>query len=233
MSENEELRPEFVEIAMPYKASGNTWAMQVYRRMVEVMTKESSPLLKRCLSEGITLLRWMEIGDPIEAMMAEQMVWMHARMAYLNYFSTVQTDLPSISVFQLAADRLGDTFRRHVEALANYRHPERKRFTAIRQTNIAQNQIVANETGKPARKKPKATRRHRSRGGGNGRANASAGRIISQAAQTEISAERPWPQETSSENSPQPALALHAWPENQMGPQTLKPKCAEARDVYP
>jgi hypothetical protein len=219
MSENEERGLEMVEIAMPYRVGTNTRAMQVYRRMLETTTKENSPLLKRCLSEGIRLLRSMDIGDPVEAMMAEQIVWMHARMAYLNFFSTVQTDLPSIGVFHLAADRLGDTFRRHVEALANYRHPERKRFTAIRQTNIAQNQIVANQTGKPTRKKPKATNRSRGgEGGGDGRAKQSTGRIVSQAAQTEIPAQWSRPEETSPDYSPQPALAEHLGPENQMGP---------------
>ena len=78
--------------------------------------------------------------------MVEQMLWMHGRLAYLNFYAAQQIHNKPMQVLHTAADRLANTLRRHMTAFADYRNPGRKRFTAVRQANIAQQQIVSNHS---------------------------------------------------------------------------------------
>jgi hypothetical protein len=124
-------------------------AVRVYCQMMDKLVERDSPRFERLHTEATELLRRLDPQDAIEQMMVEQMLWMHGRLAHLNYYAALQTRNKPIQVLHTAADRLANTLRRHMMAFADYRNPGRKRFTAVRQANIAQQQIVTNHS--PAR----------------------------------------------------------------------------------
>jgi hypothetical protein len=124
-------------------------AVRVYCQMMDKLVQRDSPRHERLHADAIELLRRLDPQDAIEQMMVEQMLWMHGRLAYLNYYAALQTRNKPMQVLHTAADRLANTLRRHMVAFADYRNPGRKRFTAVRQANIAQQQIVSNNS--PAR----------------------------------------------------------------------------------
>ncbi len=114
------------------------------------------------------LMREMAPRDALEEMLVVQALLAHVRVLHLTKLSGSQTDLKSIQTVNEYADRASNTFRRLMLALAEYRKPPRAgdTFTAIKQANIANQQVVqnektqtenaANEQGLPERSAPAA-----------------------------------------------------------------------------
>ncbi len=112
------------------------------------------------------LMREMAPRDALEEMLAVQALLTHVRVLHLTKLSGTQTEIKSIQTVNEYADRASNTFRRLMLALAEYRRPPRAgdSFTAIKQANIANQQVVqnektreqntANEQGLPARSAP-------------------------------------------------------------------------------
>jgi hypothetical protein len=88
----------------------------------------------------------MEPRDPLEEMLVLQALMAHARVLHLTGFANQQDSLPALKAVHEYADRASNTFRRLMLALAEYRKPPRHggQFTAIRQANIAEQQVVLN-----------------------------------------------------------------------------------------
>jgi len=82
--------------------------------------------------------------DVIEEMLVLQMAWTHARLARLSRLANNQTDRNGLRVVNDACDRAANTYRRQMLALAEYRRPPREPFVAVKQDNIAQQQVVQN-----------------------------------------------------------------------------------------
>lgn len=84
--------------------------------------------------------------DPMEELLAVQALMAHIRMLRLTVLSGNQPDLTALQVTNEYADRASNTFRRLMLALHEYRKPPRApdSFTAIKQANIAQQQVVQN-----------------------------------------------------------------------------------------
>jgi hypothetical protein len=120
--------------------------VRIYCLMMDNLVKKQSPRQQRLHKDAQDLLRRMDPQDPIEQMLSEQILWMHGRLALLNYFAAMQTKKIPMQLLHPAADRLANTLRRHLMAFADYRNPGRKRFTAVRQANIAHQQIVTNHS---------------------------------------------------------------------------------------
>ncbi|MGH7133396.1 MAG: hypothetical protein ACREJO_15810 [Phycisphaerales bacterium] len=80
--------------------------------------------------------------DPAEEMLALT----HSRILHLTSMSNQQTDIESLRAINEYIDRACNTYRRLMLALAEYRRPARQpdTFTAIRQANIAGQQVVQN-----------------------------------------------------------------------------------------
>jgi hypothetical protein len=127
-------------------------AVRIYCQMMDNLVKKQSPRHQRLQKDAEDLLRRIDPQDPIEQMLSEQIIWMHARLAFLNYFASIQTKKSPMQLMHSAADRLANTLRRHMMAFADYRNPGRKRFTAVRQANIAHQQIVSNHSQPAAEK---------------------------------------------------------------------------------
>ncbi len=93
------------------------------------------------------LMKDMAPRDAMEEMLAVQALLAHARVLHLTKLSGSQTEIKSIQTVNEYADRASNTFRRLMLALAEYRRPPRAgdSFTAIKQANIANQQVVQNE----------------------------------------------------------------------------------------
>lgn len=99
------------------------------------------------------LIERMAPRDPMEEMLVVQAVMAHARVLHLTDYANQQDQLESVRIVNEYADRASNTFRRLMLALAEYRKPPRTgdSYTAIRQANIAGQQVVMNgETPQPA-----------------------------------------------------------------------------------
>src|SRR5688572_21647080 len=90
------------------------------------------------------VLSRMQPRDAVEQLLLGQMLLTHIRAARLTCGAMRQTNAKWAQLMHEAADRAGNTFRRQILALAEYRRPPRppRSFTAIGQANIAQQQLV-------------------------------------------------------------------------------------------
>ncbi len=93
------------------------------------------------------LMREMAPRDALEEMLAVQALLAHVRVLHLTRLSGTQTEIKAIQTVNEYADRASNTFRKLMLALPEYRRPPRSgdSFTAIKQANIANQQVVQNE----------------------------------------------------------------------------------------
>lgn len=84
--------------------------------------------------------------DPLEEMLVEQCLWAHGRVRHLSALANQQTNVDASRQVNDSADKASNTFRRLMLALREYRQPPRSgdQFTAIKQANIANQQVVQN-----------------------------------------------------------------------------------------
>jgi hypothetical protein len=83
--------------------------------------------------------------DALEEMLVVQMAWAHARLARLSAIAHSQEQRGNVQVVNDACDRAANTFRRQMLALAEYRRPAQAgSFVAIKQANVANQQVVQN-----------------------------------------------------------------------------------------
>ncbi len=83
--------------------------------------------------------------DAVEEMMLVQLAWLHARIAKLSVLAMDQSQTNNVRVVNDACDRAANTFRRMMLALAEYRRPPQTAgFVAIKQANVANQQVVQN-----------------------------------------------------------------------------------------
>ena len=105
-------------------------------------------------------------------MLVVQALMAHARVLHLTNPANRQESFQGLRIVNEYADRASNTYRRLMLALAEYRKPPRggDSFTAIKQANIAQQQVVMNgETSRAGNATneqgdgPDARRRHEPR----------------------------------------------------------------------
>lgn len=83
--------------------------------------------------------------DAVEEMLVLQMLWTHARLAKLSAIANEQVQRANVRLVHDACDRAANTFRRQMAALSEYRRPPRgDAFIAIKQANLAAQQVVQN-----------------------------------------------------------------------------------------
>ena len=92
------------------------------------------------------MLERMAPRDPLEEMLVVQAALTHARVLHLTEYANRQEHLDAVRVAHEHADKASNTYRRLMLALHEYRKPPRSgdTFTAIRQANIAGQQVVQN-----------------------------------------------------------------------------------------
>lgn len=85
--------------------------------------------------------------DPIEELLAFELLWNHARVMKLSLLANTLSDLPAVLNTNAAADSAACTTRKLVRALDEHRHPRREgKVYAIQQANVAEKQIFNNVT---------------------------------------------------------------------------------------
>ncbi len=118
----------------------------VYRAAITPMIGNSLAALPdpRDYAEGV--IEGMAPRDAAEEMLIAQMLFAHARAMRLTAMANNRSDLKSVRVLHEYADRASNTYRRLMLALAEYRRPPRAggTFTAIKQANIAGQQVIQN-----------------------------------------------------------------------------------------
>lgn len=130
--------PETATFFHDMKLAGRVYGGQVMNVTDDPNTLRSThPFVQHALKE-------MKPRDPIERMLVTQLLWTHARIAYLSWQASCLKHADYIAVLNHAVDGAMNAFRRHTAALAEYRRPAKQtgQITSIRQANIAQNQIV-------------------------------------------------------------------------------------------
>ncbi len=99
-------------------------------------------------SSGPCALRLVEQQnpkDPLEKFAVMQALWTYARHARLAQLALRQSNISALQVVNEACDRAANTYRRLMLAIAEYRRPlGGESPVAIRQANIAQQQVVQN-----------------------------------------------------------------------------------------
>lgn len=90
-------------------------------------------------------LKTMQPRDPLEQMLIMQAIWAHARVARLSAVANQQQGMQQIRIVNDAADRAANTFRKLMQALADYRRPPKaESVTIVKQANLANQQVVNN-----------------------------------------------------------------------------------------
>lgn len=91
------------------------------------------------------VLARMQPKDPLEEMLIVQAVVAHARALHLSELACRQTDIETVRIVNEYADRASNGFRRLMLGLAEYRRPPAaSAFMAIKQANLANQQVIQN-----------------------------------------------------------------------------------------
>jgi hypothetical protein len=114
--------------------------------------------------------------DALEEMLVVQMAWTHARLARLSAIAHNQEHRGNVQVIHDACDQAANTFRRQMLALAEYRRPAAQAgsFVAIRQANVANQQVVQNVEAQSPNRSPSPKKDGRSNEQGSARAGTAA-----------------------------------------------------------
>ena len=128
---------------------GGVYANSIGSRIREMFA--GLDLSKSAMLYARDTLERMAPRDPMEEMLIAQALAAHARVMHLTSLANSQERLESIRTVHEYADRATNTYRRLMLALAEYRKPPRAgdSFTAIRQANIAGQQVVMNSEKSP------------------------------------------------------------------------------------
>lgn len=125
----------------------------VYGRALAPMLGEDAE--PDACAHAVDVFARMAPRDPAEEMLVAQLLFAHSRVMRLTELANRQTSIEGLRVVHEYADRASNTYRRLMLALAEYRRPPRAgdSFTAIRQANIAGQQVVmtAEDSRTPSR----------------------------------------------------------------------------------
>src|SRR5450432_232553 len=142
----EEIVEVMEEIKEKLESKQVAWAREFsaahFRSIVLRPGERELPIGQQMEEIAADLIRRMEPRDPVEEMLVAQMVWMHGRVVQLTRIASAQKNLEWSALMNEQADRAANLFRRQMLALAEYRRPRKRSFTAIKQANIAGQQVV-------------------------------------------------------------------------------------------
>lgn len=127
------------------KATTSAVGWQVYRDMRRHFCKGPA-------AEGtdhdyvIGILARLKPRDDLEEMLIMQAIWTHARLAKLSLMANQAGGMESAPAINDNCDGAAKTFRQQIQALIDYRNPRKSgdMFMAIKQANLAQQQVVQN-----------------------------------------------------------------------------------------
>src|SRR5271156_1654314 len=88
------------------------------------------------------LLAQLGPRDSAEKMLITQMIATFSRSMFLSRHANRQKHPKWFALYSAECDRTMNLYRKQMQALADYRRPRRRTFTAIRTANIAGQQVV-------------------------------------------------------------------------------------------
>ena len=88
------------------------------------------------------LVRQLGPRDPVETMLVTQMIATFSRSMFLSRHANKQKNPKWFALYSEECDRTMNLYRKQMQALAEYRQPRRRSFTAIRTANFAGQQVV-------------------------------------------------------------------------------------------
>src|SRR5262249_26906166 len=86
------------------------------------------PFLETAIDFVRDTVEQMQPRDGMERMLVEQSLWLHARLARLSGQAARATGERDVRTLNEAADRVANTYRRHMQALKDYRTERRSRL---------------------------------------------------------------------------------------------------------
>jgi hypothetical protein len=86
------------------------------------------PFLETAIDFVRDAVEQMQPSDAMERMLIEQSLWLHARVARLSVQAARATGERDVRILNEAADRVANTYRRHMQALRDYRSERRPRL---------------------------------------------------------------------------------------------------------
>jgi hypothetical protein len=119
-------------------------AMMTYKNMLKSFVKQDSPAFTNYMKRGWRMLRDLKPADPVEEILAVQLLHQEARLAYLNHFALEQNTRQNIQMFHVLCDHALFSLNRTARTFGDYRRPRQTSFLAVRHANIVEKQIVTN-----------------------------------------------------------------------------------------
>ena len=88
------------------------------------------------------LMAQLSPRDAVETMLVTQMIATFSRSMFLSRHANKQKNPKWFALYSEECDRTMNLYRKQMQALAEYRQPRRRSFTAIRTANFAGQQVV-------------------------------------------------------------------------------------------
>ena len=141
---NPETDPESARFMHTRAATGLVYRNAIHKRLGPLF--EGMNAAQSAFTYADDVMDRMEPRDPLEEMLVSQAMCAHARVLHLTDLANHQTSLDGMKTVHEYADKASNTYRRLMLALAEYRRPPKAgdTYTAIRQANIAGQQVVMN-----------------------------------------------------------------------------------------
>jgi hypothetical protein len=119
---------------------------------------EDTKLAARIRPLARDLLQQLDPHDPAERMLAVQMIATFTRSMFLTRNANLQKHPRWFALYSAECHRAMTLFRHQMQFFTDLRRPRRTTFNAIRQANIAAQQIVV--TDSPPQKDLRSTNEH-------------------------------------------------------------------------
>ena len=118
----------------------------VYQQLLKQTTAHAA-IVETAQPFAADFLHRLSPQDPIEEILACQLLWNHGRLMKLTLIANTQSQLSALVAVNAAADTAAATTRKLVRAFDEHRQPRRGgKVYAIQQANVAEKQIVNNVT---------------------------------------------------------------------------------------
>jgi len=110
--------------------------------LVELALEADSNAATRIGPIARELMTQLGPRDAVETMLVAQMIATFSRSMFLSRHANKQKHPKWFALYSEECDRTMNLYRKQMQALAEYRQPRRRTFTAIRTANFAEQQVV-------------------------------------------------------------------------------------------
>jgi hypothetical protein len=127
----------------------------IYQQMLKSFVKPGTPTMTNWMKRGWRMLHAIRPANPVEEVLAAQLILTEARLAYLQHFALQQTTQKNIRLFNDLCNHALNSLGHLVHSIVEQRRPRRKHYVTVRSANIAKKQIVNNFRSSHDARRPK------------------------------------------------------------------------------